>query len=98
LALLERADVLSRNLNMTHALSDAEKQIFKNATARRREAGIRLKRFCISLDSNQVESVNMFWDSFVRALGKQKAGDYFVVVMRKADEALQRAIEDRKRK
>jgi len=84
-------------LKIAHALSAEEKQIFKSATERRREAGIRLKRFCISLDSNQVESVNMFWDSFVRALGKQKAGDYFVVVMRKADESLQRAIESRKR-
>ena len=82
---------------MTHSLSEQEKQLFLASTNRRKAAGIRLKRFCIALDSNQVESVNMFWDSFVRALGKQKAGDYFVVVMRKADENLQRAIENRKR-
>lgn len=83
---------------MTHELTDAQKQVFVDATNRRKESGIRLKRFCVMLDSNQIESVNLFWDSFVRTLGKQKAGDYFVVVMRKADESLQRAIEERRKK
>lgn len=76
-------------------LTDAQKQVFKDAAARRKAAGIKLKRWCVMLDSNQIESVNVFWDSWVRALGKQKAGDYLLVVMRKADETLQRVMEER---
>lgn len=68
---------------------------FKNAAARRKASGIKLKRWQILLDSNQIESINVFWDSWVRALGKQKAGDYLIVVMRKADETLHRVMEER---
>jgi len=49
------------------------------------------------LDSDQLTSIDNFWDGWVQELGKQRAGDYLVVAMRKADEALRRALDAAKR-
>lgn len=83
---------------MAHELTDEQKQVFKDAAARRKEAGIRLGRFCVMLNRDQIESVNEFWDSWVRALGKDRAGDYLVVVMRDAHEKLREVIVEQKAK
>lgn len=79
-------------------LTEEQKQVFKDAAARRREAGIRLKRFCVMLEENQVISVNEYWDTWVRHLGKVRAGDYLLVVMREAHEKLRAALVEREAK
>lgn len=79
---------------MAHELTDEEKTTFKRAAERRKAAGIRLGRFCIMLNKDQIESINEFWDSWIRALGKDRAGDYLVVVMRDAHEKLRAVIQE----
>src|SRR6266403_671781 len=81
-------------------LCDAKmwKATFKRAAERRKVAGIRLGRFTVMLNKDQIESINEFWDSWIRALGKNGAGDYLVVVMRDAHEKLRTAIQEREAK
>ena len=83
---------------MAQELTDAQKQLFKDMTARRKAAGIRLGRWCIMVNKDQLESIEEFWGSWVGALGKQRAGDYLVVVMRDAHEKLRIAIQEREAK
>jgi len=66
---------------MTHALSAEEKQIFKSATERRREAGIRLGRISFMATKEQVESFNELFDSWVSRWGKNKAVDVLLSMM-----------------
>jgi len=80
---------------MSHELSDEQKQVFKDAAARRKAAGIKLGRFSVMADKNQIVSLNDFWNGWVQTLGKQHAVDYLIVVMRKGDEALRIAAEKR---
>jgi hypothetical protein len=80
---------------MKTELTDEQKAVFKAATERRKAAGIRLGRWCVMLNKDQLVSINEFWDSWVKALGKEKAGDYLIVVMRKGHEALREAIKRR---
>jgi len=77
-------------------LDEQSKAVFKAATERRRDAGIRLKRFSIMLDADQIVSINSYWSDMVETLGKQKAGDYLVVVLREAHETLHRVMKERK--
>jgi len=83
---------------MAQELTDEEKATFKRAAERRKVAGIRLGRFTVMLNKDQIESINEFWDSWIRALGKNGAGDYLVVVMRDAHEKLRTAIQEREAK
>lgn len=76
-------------------LSDLEKQVFKEANWRRREAGIRLKRFCVMCDEHQVVSLNNYWNGFVEELGKQGAVDYLLVALRRADWELREVLRKR---
>jgi len=66
---------------MTHALSAEDKQIFKSATERRREAGIRLGRISFMATKEQVESFNELFDSWVSRWGKNKAVDVLLSMM-----------------
>jgi len=81
--------------NVAEELSQAEKDVFKAAAARRKAAGIKLKRFAFMADENQIVTINEFWNGWVEALGKQHAVDYLLVALRKADESLRRAIARR---
>jgi hypothetical protein len=56
-------------------ISEQEKLLYRAATERRRAAGIRLKRFAVLADANQVESLNQLWDAWVERDGKQCAVD-----------------------
>lgn len=81
---------------MGSELTDDQKQVFKDAAARRKANAIRLGRWCVMLDTNQIKSIDEFWNEYVKELGKQHAGDYLVVCMRKGFEALRDAVERRK--
>lgn len=59
-------------------LSETEKETFRAASERRKKAGIRLKRFAIMADENQVVSLNSLWDSLVERFGKQSAVDHLI--------------------
>jgi hypothetical protein len=76
-------------------ISEAEKEVFRAAAARRKAAGIKLGRFAFMADQTQIVSINEFWNGWVEALGKQHAVDYLLIAMRKADESLRRAIARR---
>jgi hypothetical protein len=80
---------------MSEPLTDAEKATFLAATNRRKAAGIRLRRWAVMLDADQIVSINSYWSDMVETLGKQKAGDYLVVVLREAHETLRRVTKER---
>jgi hypothetical protein len=69
-------------------ISEEEKALYKAATERRAKAGIRLKRFCVMADENQVVSLNALWDGAVERWGKQKAVDTWIVILSKVDARL----------
>ena len=81
---------------MANELSAEEKATFLAATNRRKAAGIRLRRWAVMLDADQIVSINSYWSDMVETLGKQKAGDYLVVVLREAHETLHRVMKERK--
>ena len=62
---------------------------FREASARRRENGIRLKRFAVMCDATQVEALNEIWDSWCIRFGKQKAVDVLIRVMSNVEARLQ---------
>jgi len=80
---------------MSEPLTDAQKQVFKDASERRRAAGIRLGRFTIGMEASAVASANDMWAHWVEHLGKERATDYLLVCMRKGTEALERARKER---
>jgi len=59
-------------------ISEEEKALYRAATERRKLAGIKLKRFAIMADENQVVSLNSLWDSLVERFGKQSAVDHLI--------------------
>ena len=77
-------------------LDEQSKAVFKAATLRRREAGIRLRRWTISMEASAVASAGDMWDFWVQHLGKERATDYLLVCMRKGTEALERARKEPK--
>jgi hypothetical protein len=78
-------------------LSDADKAVFKAAAERRKANNIKLGQFRVLCDTNQVVSLTEFYEGWVTTLGKERAVDYLIVCMRKGQEALDRAVEARKR-
>jgi hypothetical protein len=62
-------------------LTDAEKQVFLDATNRRKAAGIRLKRISIMASTDQVEAFNELWSSWVERWGKNTAVDHLIRMM-----------------
>lgn len=79
-------------------LSDEQKKVFKDAAERRKAAGIKLGRWCVMLDKAAIESINEYWDTWVRTLGKERATDYFVVIMRNGHEKLRAALVEQQTK
>ena len=73
--LLHVGDGLTR---VTDTLTDEEKATFRAAGERRKAAGIRLKRFAVMCDANQIESLNVLWDSWTERFGKQRAVDHLI--------------------
>lgn len=69
-------------------ISEEEKAIYRAATERRAKAGIRLRRFCVMADENQVVSLNALWDANVARFGKQKAVDTWIVILSKVEARL----------
>ena len=69
-----------------------EHAVFKAAGERRREKGIKLGRWTIMVDKNQLASIDEFYQGWVEMFGKQRAADYLIVCMRKADEALRESL------
>lgn len=62
-------------------ISEEEKAVYQRASERRKAAGIKLKRFCVQADENQVKSLNEIWDFFVIRFGKQHAVDHVVSML-----------------
>jgi hypothetical protein len=61
---------------------------FIEASRRRRENGIKLKRFAVMCDETQVEALNILWGSFVERWGKQQAVDHLIVILSKVEARL----------
>jgi hypothetical protein len=66
---------------MSHALSDAEKRTFLDATNRRKAAGIKLGRISFMATKEQVESFNELFNAWVERWGKNKAVDVLLSMM-----------------
>lgn len=76
----------------------ADHATFNRAAARRRETGIKLGRWCVMADKNQLVSIEEFWNGWTELLGKQRAADFLIVCMRKGDEALRDAMKRKDKK
>ena len=68
-----------------HELSDQEKQTFKAASERRKEAGIKLKRVNITMSVKQVEAFYIVWDAWVERFGKNMAVDGLISLMSRVE-------------
>ena len=62
-------------------LSDAEKQVFKDAALRRRDRGIRYKCIRLQADASQVEAFYELWESWIERWPKTKAVDILLRAM-----------------
>lgn len=62
-------------------LTDAEKEIFRAATERRRQNGVRLRKVTFMAEASQVDSFNLLLDSFIRRWGKEQAIETLLWVM-----------------
>jgi hypothetical protein len=69
-------------------LSDAEKAIFRAATERRKQRGIKLQRFSVMLDKSQVEGLYILWDAWVDRWGKERAADELIRLMARVEARL----------
>lgn len=82
-------------------LSDQEKDLFKRLAADRRARGIKLGKWSVMMDTAAIETIDTLWESWVRALGKQKAVDNLVEAMGNQHELIrsriQFEIEEKKR-
>jgi hypothetical protein len=78
---------------MPGELSDAEKDLFKRLAADRRARGIRLGKWSVMMDTAAIETVDTLWESWVRALGKQKAVDNLVEAMGNQHELIRSRIQ-----
>ena len=54
---------------------------FRDASARRRANGIRLRRITLLAEESQVEAFNILWESYVERFGKNKAVDVLLKLM-----------------
>lgn len=70
-------------------LTDAEKEIFRAATERRRQNGVRLRKVTFMAEASQVDSFNLLLDSFIRRWGKEQAIETLLWVMSKVEARMQ---------
>ena len=82
---------------MASNVSDEMKRMWQEAAAKRRANGIRLGRWAIMVNRDQLISIDEFYQSWVKVLGKEKAADYLIVVMRYGHEKLRIALENRQK-
>lgn len=66
---------------MGQDLTEAEKKVFLDATNRRKERGLKLKRICLLAESSQVEAFYCLFDSWVIRWGKERAMDELIRLM-----------------
>jgi hypothetical protein len=66
---------------MTDLLSDAEKQTFQRAAARRRDNGVRLKLLRMFVEESQAVAFNEVWESWLLRWGKVGAMDRLIRLM-----------------
>ena len=62
-------------------LSDADKEVFKRATAARKANGIRLRRWSVMLDEKDLEVIDELWDDWVSRWGKRHAANHLLRAM-----------------
>lgn len=74
---------------------EERKLFFQDLARKRREKGIRTGTFKIAVPSEAVGPLYDFWNGFVEVLGRQKATDYLLVLLRNGDWALRSALEKR---
>ena len=67
------------------SLSAQDKATFQRATQRRKENGIRLKRFTVQAEQSQVEALNILLDAWVERYGKTLALDHLIVLWSRAE-------------
>ena len=83
---------------MTENISQDEKEVFKRASERRKENGIKLKRICMLAEEGQVEAFNIVWEEWVRRYRKMGAVDLLIRCISAGEAAIQDEIRARKEK
>lgn len=92
---------MSEWLHSETEITDALKQIYKDAAARRKERGITQKRWSVLIETNLHSSIEEMWEEWVALLGSSdRAAILLQHLMIQYSEALRHAkmLQDRKKK
>lgn len=79
-------------------LTTNSKEFFRELARRRRALGIVERCWTIRVDTAALQSIEEYWASFKKALGKERAVDYLIYLMTLGYEGLVIARENRARK
>lgn len=77
-------------------ISAETKQLWKELRARRKALGIEYEHWCILCDTAAHPSLTEYWRAYRAALGREKATDFLIALMRVGYEALDQAREQTK--
>lgn len=72
--------------------------MWQEAAQRRKAKGIELGWWRVKIDTSQLKAIEEFYSGWIELLGKERAVDYLIVAMRKADEALRVALSESAKK
>ncbi len=79
-------------------MTELTKEFFRERARRMRALGIKERHWCIKVDTAAIQSLQEFWSSYKKLLGKEKAVDYLIWMMMIGYEGLVLAKEKRARK
>lgn len=79
-------------------VSEQEKELFKRASERRKQNGIKLKRICMLAEEGQVEAFNIVWEEWVRRYRKMGAVDLLIRCISAGEASIQDEMRARKEK
>ncbi len=79
-------------------LTTNSKEFFRELARRKRALGIEEREWSIRVDTAALQSIQEYWSSFKKALGKERAVDYLIYLMCLGYEGLVIAKENRARK
>jgi hypothetical protein len=79
-------------------LSKEAKQVFLDATNRRKARGVQLRKFSIMAERNQVVALSELYDAWVSRFGKEQGINHLILMWGRAEARLCDADEHRKTK
>ena len=72
--------------------------LFKEIARRKRALGIVERRWSVRFDTAALQSMDEYWHTFCATLGKERATDYLIVLMRYGYEKLEQVSKEKGKK